>query len=117
MKLDQNTVTQLFASTGVPGLDEILCGGLTQDRLFSIKGSPGSGKATLALQFLLEGARQGEPTLYISLAESEVEMRAVAASHHWSLDEQRQVSRLIGQLKAYSYRPDFLKLQWRLLPD
>lgn len=86
MKQDQNTFTELIAATGVPGLDAILCGGITQDRLFLIEGSPGSGKTTLAMQFLLEGARRGEPTLYVSLAESEVELRSVAASHHWSLD-------------------------------
>ena len=75
-----------LAGTGVEGLDRILRGGLTPDRLYLIEGVPGSGKTTLALQFLLEGVRNGEPVLYITLSESKEELRAVAASHGWSLD-------------------------------
>ena len=71
---------------GIEGLDDILGGGLTANRLYLIEGMPGSGKTTLAFQFLLEGARNGEPVLYVSLSETEEEIRAVAASHGWSLD-------------------------------
>src|SRR4029079_12295286 len=77
---------QELASTGIPGLDEVLGGGFTSNRLYVIEGMPGSGKTTLAFQFLREGVRRGEPGLYIALSESEEEARAVAASHGWSLD-------------------------------
>ncbi|RYE57428.1 MAG: circadian clock protein KaiC, partial [Rhizobiaceae bacterium] len=73
-------------ATGVPGLDEILGGGLTRDRIYLVEGTPGSGKTTLALQFLLKGRELGESGLYITLSETEVELRAAAASHGWSLD-------------------------------
>ena len=72
-------------STGVPGLDNILRGGLAKGFLYLIEGNPGAGKTTLALQFLLEGAKQGESGLYISLAESDAELRHVAASHGFDL--------------------------------
>jgi circadian clock protein KaiC len=74
------------ARTGIDGLDDILCGGLTPHRLYLVEGVPGSGKTTLALQFLLEGARAGEPVLYVTLSESKEELLAVAESHGWSLD-------------------------------
>ncbi len=73
-------------STGVSGLDDILSGGLTPHRLYLVEGVPGSGKTTLALQFLLEGAARNEPTLYVTLSESAAELQAVAASHGWSLE-------------------------------
>ncbi|MBD0270768.1 MAG: AAA family ATPase [Acetobacteraceae bacterium] len=73
-------------STGAAGLDDILGGGLDPDRLYLCEGRPGTGKTTLALQFLREGARRGEPTLYISLSETEQELRLVAKRHGWSLD-------------------------------
>jgi Cdc6-like AAA superfamily ATPase len=57
------------ASTGIPGLDDILGGGLTPDRLYLVEGTPGTGKTTLALQFLMEGVRLGVPALYITLSE------------------------------------------------
>ena len=73
-------------STGIAGLDDILHGGLAKGFLYLIEGNPGAGKTTLALQFLIAGARKGEKGLYISLAESEAEMRHVADSHGMSLE-------------------------------
>jgi circadian clock protein KaiC len=75
-----------LASTGVDGLDDILSGGLTRRRLYLFEGVPGSGKTTLALQFLLDGAARGESVLYVTLSETEEELRAVAESHGWNLD-------------------------------
>ena len=74
------------ASTGITGLDDVLRGGLLAHRVYLVEGAPGAGKTTLALQFLLEGRHLGEAGLYVTLSESEEELRAVAASHHWSLD-------------------------------
>lgn len=73
------------ASTGIAGLDNILSGGLAPSRLYLVEGMPGSGKTTLAFQFLMEGARRGEAVLYVTLSETEEEIRAVAASHGWQL--------------------------------
>jgi circadian clock protein KaiC len=75
-----------LATTGVAGLDEILGGGLPTNRLYLLDGSPGTGKTTLALQFLLAGAARGGRGLYITLSESRAELVEVAASHGWSLD-------------------------------
>lgn len=75
-----------LSATGVEGLDEILRGGLPSKRLYLLKGDPGVGKTTLALQFLLEGLRRGEKGLYITLSETRDEIRAVAKSHGWSLE-------------------------------
>ncbi len=74
------------ATTGIAGLDDILAGGLTRRRFFLIEGVPGSGKTTLALQFAMSGAMQGEPVLYVTLSESDEELRAGARSHGWTLD-------------------------------
>ena len=73
-------------STGIAELDNVLGGGLTADRAYLLEGTPGTGKTTIALQFLLEGARQGETGLYITLSETSAELREVAGSHGWSLD-------------------------------
>ncbi|MET0982010.1 MAG: ATPase domain-containing protein, partial [Telluria sp.] len=73
-------------STGIAGLDDILGGGLTPQRIYLVEGSPGTGKTTLGLQFLLDGAARGESGLYITLSETADELRAVAATHGWSLD-------------------------------
>src|SRR3954447_25930849 len=72
-------------STGSDGLDDILCGGLDPNRMYLYEGRPGSGKTTMALQFLLEGVRCGERVLYISLSETKRELTLVAQRHGWSL--------------------------------
>jgi circadian clock protein KaiC len=79
---EQNRLT-----TGIGGLDNILEGGLPSGHLYLIEGDPGTGKTTLALQFLLAGASEGESILYVTLSESEKELNAVAGSHGWSLDK------------------------------
>jgi circadian clock protein KaiC len=84
MKLQDTDSTRIL-STGVPGLDSILAGGFTSERLYLVEGEPGTGKTTFALQFLNEGARQGEPVLYITLAETAVELGAAARSHGWDM--------------------------------
>jgi len=76
----------LRVATGVEGLDDILHGGFTANRLYLVEGMPGSGKTTLAFQFLLEGARRSEPSLYLTLSETKTEVHGVADSHGWSLD-------------------------------
>ena len=72
--------------TGVAGIDNILCGGLPKGQMFLIDGSPGVGKTTLAMQFLLEGVRRKERCLYVTLSETKSELEDVADSHGWSLD-------------------------------
>ena len=73
-------------STGIAGLDEVLKGGYPSHRLYVIEGQPGAGKTTLALQFLLDGVRQGQRVLYVTLSETAEELHDVASSHGWSLD-------------------------------
>jgi circadian clock protein KaiC len=73
-------------STGVEGLDYVLAGGLPRNRLYLLEGGAGSGKTTLALQFLMEGVRRGESVLYVVLAETADEVRQVAESHGWTFD-------------------------------
>lgn len=73
--------------TGIAGLDDILNGGLIHERCYLIQGDPGTGKTTLALQFLLEGISCGERGLYITLSETKRELMEVARSHGWSLDQ------------------------------
>lgn len=77
---------QLSAASSVSGLDDILGGGLSRGRVFLLEGNPGTGKTTIAMQFLMAGAAAGEKTLYITLSETEDELRDSAASHGWSLD-------------------------------
>lgn len=81
-----NVSSRDVAATGIAGLDNVLCGGLARHRLFLVEGVPGSGKTTLALQFLMAGAQAGETVLYITLSETEEELRSVADSHGWSLE-------------------------------
>lgn len=72
--------------TGVPGLDHVLGGGLLPRNLYLIKGAPGTGKTTLALQFLVEGAREGEKGLYVGLSETQGQIAVMAKAYGWSLD-------------------------------
>src|SRR5687767_2800144 len=73
------------ATTGIAGLDDVLSGGLTRSHLFLVEGVPGSGKTTFAMQFLMAGAARGEAVLYVTLSETESELRSVAQSHGWTL--------------------------------
>jgi len=83
---DAGPETPAIASSGIAGLDDVLSGGFARRRLYLVEGVPGSGKTTLALHFLMAGARRGEPVLYVTLSETAEELRAVADSHGWSLD-------------------------------
>src|SRR3982074_2708878 len=83
------------ANTGIWGLDDILSGGFSRQHVFLVEGAPGTGKTTIALQFLMEGARAGEKCLYITLSETEAELRGGAGWHGWSLDEQIEVFELL----------------------
>jgi circadian clock protein KaiC len=112
-------------STGVSGLDDILSGGLPNDRLYLVKGPPGSGKTTLALQFLLAGVKAGETVLYITLSETEEEIRQVVASHGWSFDGVslfelsgiEQTLRLDDENTLYAAEDTDLKETMRVLLD
>jgi circadian clock protein KaiC len=88
------------ASTGVAGLDDVLKGGLARNRLHLLEGSPGTGKTTTALQFLIAGAAQGEVGIYVSLAETEQELRDGALSHGWTLDERINIFELVPPQSA-----------------
>jgi len=83
------------ASTGVAGLDAVLGGGLARNRLHLLEGNPGAGKTTVALQFLKAGAKHGERGIYVSLAETEQELREGARSHGWTLDPLIEIFELI----------------------
>jgi circadian clock protein KaiC len=73
-------------TTGISGLDLVVGGGLPEHRLYVVEGDPGSGKTTLALQFLRDGVRQGQRVLYVTLSETADELHDVAVSHDWTLD-------------------------------
>jgi circadian clock protein KaiC len=77
---------QQRASTGIPGLDDVLGGGLPTNHLYLVEGNPGAGKTTLGLQFLVSGAARAQKGLYVTLSETARELRTVAASHGWQLE-------------------------------
>ncbi|MCC8956330.1 AAA family ATPase [Bradyrhizobium sp. Pear77] len=84
-----------IAKSGIWGLDDVLSGGFSRGHLFLVEGAPGTGKTTMALQFLMEGARAGEKCLYITLSETEQELRGGAASHGWSLGDGIEIFELL----------------------
>jgi len=93
--MDSSKIAPVKARVGIAGLDDILAGGLAPGHMFLLEGSPGTGKTTMALRFLLEGAAAGERGLYITLSETERELRAGAASHGWTLDENIDIFELV----------------------
>ncbi len=103
--------------TGVEGLDDILTGGLPRECMYLVQGDPGSGKTTLALQFLLEGKRRGESGFYITLSETKEELEKVARSHEWSLEgiPLLELSALEGMIKPEAqttvFRPSEMDLR------
>ena len=97
MGVSQNpTPSSAVLSTGIRGLDAILQGGLPADRAYLLEGSPGTGKTTLALQFLRTGAALGERCLYVTLSESAAELDAAARSHRWDLQGIAELDGLLG---------------------
>jgi circadian clock protein KaiC len=104
------------APFGVQGLDDVLGGGLPENRLYLLDGEPGTGKTTLALQFLLEGRARGERGLYVTLSETADELTAAAASHEWSLEgiELVELTALQGEAQEEAYtlfHPSEIELQ------
>src|ERR1700733_8855103 len=92
---DHNPTDLGKAATGIVGLDDVLAGGLTRGGIFLLEGEPGCGKTTVALQFLQNGSAAGEKCLYITLSETEQELRAGAASHGWRLPDTIVIRELI----------------------
>jgi circadian clock protein KaiC len=93
--MDATTQFLPRAATGVFGLDGVLGGGLARNRLHLLEGSPGTGKTTVALQFLMAGAEAGESGIYVSLAETEQELRDGARSHGWIIGDKVEVFELV----------------------
>ena len=79
------------AGTGVWGFDEVLAGGFSRGHVYLLEGVPGTGKTTLALHFLLAGAKENERCLYMALSETAEELRQGAASHHWTIGDNIEV--------------------------
>ncbi len=84
--------------TGVPGLDEMLYGGLIPGRVYLVSGTSGTGKTTLAMQFLLEGSKAGERTIYVSLDEPPNEVSSNMLSYGWD----------IGRIQVFDATPDVM---------
>ena len=89
--------SEAVAATGIEGLDHILLGGFPRDHVYLLQGDPGVGKTTLGLQFLLEGVRNGETAMYITLSETRDELLAVGRSHNWDVSKIHIYEQLIGE--------------------
>src|SRR5579862_3160475 len=85
--LHQESLTVTRCSSGCPGLDSVLGGGLPVGHFYLVEGEPGTGKTTLALQFVADGLAHGERVLYVTLSESAIELTAVARMHGLAVDE------------------------------
>lgn len=95
--IPMDTMKELLprARTGIVGLDQVLGGGLARNRLHLLEGSPGTGKTTIALQFLMAGADNDEVGIYVSLAETERELREGARSHGWTIGDKIEIMELV----------------------
>lgn len=104
-----------LATTGIPGMDDVLAGGFTRNRTYLIQGDPGVGKTTLGLQFMLTGLRDGEKGLYLTLSETREELQAVADSHGWTLEglnvfEYTAHDKLIDEEESTLFHPSEVEL-------
>ncbi|MPW07418.1 circadian clock protein KaiC [Paraburkholderia sp. CNPSo 3155] len=90
-------------SSGIEGIDDILGGGLTPNRMYLVEGAPGTGKTTLALQFLLKGLDEGQTGLYVTLSETRAELLAIGASHGWDLSR----FKILEQLPEEGLEPQY----------
>jgi circadian clock protein KaiC len=93
--MDLEHIEPAKVRTGVEGLDTVLVGGLTVGNVFLLEGNPGTGKTTIALSFLMDGAREGERGLYITLSETERELRMSARSHGWTIADSIEIFELV----------------------
>jgi circadian clock protein KaiC len=109
-------IGEAFVSTGVPGLDAVLMGGFLRQGFYLIQGDPGSGKTTVALQFVRSRFHAGEPSLYITLTESRRDLENTCAAHGWSLDGievcdlTRSAANLAGEPEASVFHPSETEL-------
>ena len=93
--MNASTDARPVAPTGVPGLDDVLSGGLARGNLFLLEGDPGTGKTTIALSFLMAGAQAGERGLYVTLSETEAELRRGAESHGWEIGSEISIFEVV----------------------
>jgi circadian clock protein KaiC len=103
--------TREFIPTGVPGLDHVLKGGFIREGFYLLQADPGSGKTTIALQYVLGRLKAGEPRLYVTLTESRADLEDACASHGWSLDGLEvcdltaEAAQAVGGSKAPVFHP------------